>query len=92
MGSASLTKPSSLPNEAHFKEEKAGVQKDKCLANTLCLGEIRFLSQPQAPTPTNISVLRTPNGMLKRRAIRVLGDLGEFDLACQDSVWLGLKG
>lgn len=61
------------------------------MANTICPGEIRFPSQSQAPTPTNISVLSTPNGLLKGRVIRVLEDLGEFDLACQDSVWLGLE-
>lgn len=61
------------------------------LANTICPGQIRFLSQSQTPTPTNISVLCTPNGLPKGRAIRVLEDLGEFDLASQDSVWLGLE-
>lgn len=60
------------------------------LANMICPGEIRFSSQSQTPTPTN-SILCTLSGLLKGKAIRVLEDRGEFDLASQDSVWLGLE-
>lgn len=66
MVSTSLTEPSSQPHMAHFKEEKAGVQRERrALANTPCPAEIRVPSQPQDPAPTYINVLRMSNGTLK---------------------------
>lgn len=77
--------------KAILRKRRPEFRRRGALANTICPGEIRFPSQSQAPTPTNISILSTPNSLLKGRAIRVLEDLGEFDLASQDSVWLGLE-
>lgn len=57
MVSTSLTGPSSQPR-GKFRERSA-------LAKTPCPGEMRFLSQPQAPAPKSISVLCTSNGSFK---------------------------
>lgn len=73
-----------------LRKRRLEFRRRSALANTVCPGEIRFSSQSQAPTPTN-SILCTANGLLKGKEIRVLEDLGEFDLASQDSVWLGLE-